>query len=337
MARMPDKSCATEHLECGFQFAIHYYKEFFVNFASDNGQDMQTMSLSTRRHRKYRITVEDESHLTEVVTMRTTRLRMVAIAVAWTVVSFIVSGVIIALTPLRTLLPGYMKESQRSATEEGLLRLDSLMQAYEENEKFVSNFMTVIDTERTPADSTAVRLVSRELTSDSLSTATPLEQKFVNGMEESERFNISVLAPLAADGISFSPVTTEGVFTSASRTSTTGEVILSPDESVHSVADGAVIAIYKSTTGPGHTIIVQHVRGFVTAYGHTGTPLVGIGDQVNSGQTLAMPPTADSRGARRITVSMWHNGTTLVPYDYLGDPGRRHNSSGESFESPRGR
>lgn len=290
-----------------------------------------------RQHRKYKITVEDESHLTEVVTVRTTRLRMAVIAVAWIVLSFAVSGLVIALTPMRTLLPGYMKESQRSATEEGLLRLDSLMQAYEENETFLRNFMTVTDTERTPGDSTAVRLVSRELISDSLSTATALEQKFVSGMEESERFNISVLAPLAADGISFSPVTTEGIFTTASRTATTGEVILSPYESVHSVADGAVIAIYRTPAGPGHTIIVQHARGFVTAYGGTGTPLVGISDRVSSGQTLAMPPSADSRGARRITVCMWHNGTTLIPYDYLGDPGRRHNSSGESFEAPRGK
>lgn len=298
---------------------------------------MPIMKKSTSQHRIYKITVEDESHLTEVLTIRTTRVRVAALILTWVVVTLAVSGMLIAFTPLRTLLPGYMKESQRSATEDGLLRLDSLMQAYEENEQFIRNFMTVTDTERTPGDSARVEIVSRELASDSLSTASALEQKFVSSMEERERFNISVLAPLAADGVSFSPITTEGVFTSASRTQTVGEVILSPDESVHSVADGTVIAIYKSGAEKGYVLTVQHGRGFVTSYGSTGTPLVGIGDIVNAGQTLALAPSPDKHGARKISVRMWHNGMALVPYDYLDNTSHRHSSLGESFEAPRGK
>lgn len=297
----------------------------------------EVMKNYRRQPRKYKITVEDESHLTDVLTIRTTRLRLTALAVACGVVSLTVAGVLIALTPIRTLLPCYMKESQRSATEVGLLRLDSLMQAYEKNEQFIRNFMTVTDTERTPGDSAKVEIVSRELASDSLSTASKLEQKFVSTMEERERFNISVLAPLAADGVSFSPITTEGVFTSASRTEQVGEVILAPDESVHSVADGTVIAIYRSGAGKGYVITVQHTRGFVTSYGGTGTPMVGQGDIVNAGQTLALAPSPDKHGARKISVRMWHNGMALVPYDYLGELWRSHGSAGESFEAPRGK
>lgn len=265
------------------------------------------------------------------------RGRMSVLFLGIVILCFVVSGLIIALTPLRTLLPGYMKESQRSATEEGLLRLDSLMQAFEENEKYLRNYLAVTNIDRTPGDSAAVTPVSRELTSDSLSTPSPTEQKFVSGMEERERFNISVLAPLAADGVSFSPVTTEGIFTSESRMSTVGNVVIPADESVQCAADGAVIALYRSGIENGHVIIVQHKRGFVTAYGGTGTPLVGIGDQVNSGQIIAFGPSPDKRGVRSFSIRMWHNGMALVPYEYLGDPGRRHGSLGDSFEAPRGK
>lgn len=262
---------------------------------------------------------------------------MCVFAVVFAFICLAVSGLLIVFTPLRTLLPGYMKESQRSATEEGLLRLDSLMQAFEENEEYVRNYLAVTDIDRTPRDSAAVSPVSRELMSDSLNAPSALEQEFVSSMEERERFNISVLAPLAADGVSFSPVTTDGVFTSESRMSTVGKVAVPTDENVQCAADGAVIALYRSGVENGYVIIVQHNRGFVTAYGGTGTPLIGIGDQVNSGQIIALGPSPDKRGMRSFSVRMWHNGMALAPYDYLGDPGRRHGSLGESFEAPRGK
>lgn len=312
------------------------YRIFFVILQERKAKGVP-FAVSVRKSKIYKITIEDESHLTELVTMRTSFMRLCFFAAVATICLVALAGAIVAFTPLRTLLPGYMKESQRSATEEGLLRLDSLMQAFEENEQYLRNYLTVTDTERVPADSAKVIPVSREFTSDSLRNASELERNFVEGMEERERFNISVLAPLAADEVSFSPVTTEGVFTTASRTSTSGKVILTSDESVQCPADGAVIAIYRSSSEGGYVTVVQHRRGFVTACSGTGTPLVGVGDQVSAGQVMALAPTPDNRGQRSFTIRMWHNSVALVPYDYLGDPGRRQSSLGESFEAPRGR
>lgn len=112
--------------------------------------------------RKYRITIEDESHLTEVASGRFTRAGLIGIGLLAFVGFLTVAGLLVSLTPLRTLLPGYMKESQRSATEEGLLRLDSLMEAYEVNRAYIDNYLRVTDTERQTGDSAAVVPTSRE-------------------------------------------------------------------------------------------------------------------------------------------------------------------------------
>lgn len=287
--------------------------------------------------RKYRITIEDESHLTEVASGRFTRLGLIGMGLLAFVGFLTVAGLLVSLTPLRTLLPGYMKESQRSATEEGLLRLDSLMEAYEVNRAYIDNYLRVTDTERQPGDSAAVVPSSRELTSDSLMTATNEERRFVSQMEERERFNISVLAPLAADAILFSPVTSDGIFTSDSHESETGVVVVPPDESIQCAADGSVVALYYSGAEAGHVIVVQHNGGFITAYGGVGTPLVGIGDNVNSGQVIALTPSPDSHGTRKFTVRMWHNGLSIVPYEYLGPDTSKPAPASEAFEAPRGR
>lgn len=290
-----------------------------------------------RSPRKYRITIEDESHLTEVASGSFTRPVLVGIGILMLAVAIVLSGMLVVLTPLRTLLPGYLKESQRSATEEGLLRLDSLMQAYETNKAYIDNYLRVTDTERQPGDSAAVVPTGQELTSDSLMTATNEERRFMSQMEDRERFNISVLAPLAADAILFSPVTNDGIFTIESRESEVGVVVVPPDESIRCAADGSVVALYHSTAEAGHVIVVQHNGGFITAYGGVGTPLVGIGDNVYSGQVIALSPSPDKHGARKFSVRMWHNGLSIVPYQYL-DPGNGKPAMGsERFETPRGR
>lgn len=232
------------------------------------------------------------------------------------VVIFILAGVTIAFTPLRTLLPGYMKESQRSATEEGLMRLDSLQAAYDANQAYIDNFMRVVDTDRNPADSASTSAPETRLTTDSLTGPSEEEQRFVSAMEERERYNISVLAPLAADGIMFVPVNETAIFTKETHNSDAAEILLPGEGGISAVADGSIVAVYYSHADRGYVLVAQHGRGFLSSYTHVGAPLVDVGDEVNAGQVIAMSPNPDSKGKRRITLRMWHNGLPIHPYDY---------------------
>lgn len=286
---------------------------------------------------KYKLTVEDESHLTDVAGVRFTLPALCVVTVLLFTALLLISGVLIAFTPLRTLLPGYLKDTQRAATESGLLRLDSLAAVYDANQAYIDNCLRVLDTDRTPGDSAAVVPVSRELTSDSLKGASPREARFVSQMEERERFNISVLAPLAAEGVIFSPVAGDGIFTSDSKEAEEGVVVLPRDESVLSAADGAVIALYYSASEGGYVALVQHNRGFVTRYSHVGTPLVGVGDIVNAGQVLALGPGPDASGRRSFSVRMWHNGLPIIPYKYIGSDEQSGSLPQMRYETPRGK
>lgn len=289
-----------------------------------------------KRPRKYRITIEDESHLETVARARLRPATIFLLIVTVFLFSIFLSGLIIYLTPLRTLLPGYLKESERSATEESILRLDSLQQAYATNQAFIDNFLRVTDVSRTPNDSSAMAM-ARSSESGELSEASQREREFVSTMEERERFNISVLAPLAAEGLLFSPVSSDGVFTSDSRTEEEGVVILPQEEGIQAAADGSVIAVYYSLADRGYVSVLQHARGFITAYSHVGTPLAGVGDIVYAGQIIAMAPPPDAKGIRKFSVRIWHNGLPIIPYQYVGNPLSQETMIKESYEAPRGK
>lgn len=289
-----------------------------------------------KRHPKYRIRIEDESRLEDLVDITMSPLSLAAATGAMLAILVVIAGAIVMATPLRTLLPGYMKQSERSATEDNILRLDSVLEAYGQNQAYIDNILKAFDTARVPTDSMEMTANLRELSPDSLLPPSPLERKFVNAMEERERFNISVLAPLAADGMMFSTLSDTGIFSSESRTEKKGRVIMTPDEPVKNVADGSILASYYSASDKGYVVIIQHAKGFVTRLARLGSPMVAAGDAVLAGQILAMGPRPDAKGRRYVEVMMWHNGLPLIPYNYIGNP--VSTLSGETpFEAPRGR
>lgn len=271
-----------------------------------------------RRLIKYRFTIEDESHLRTISVISASPWAIALWIAVVTVVVFVVAGGLIMVTPLRRILPGYLNNTERVATEENLLRLDSLQEVYSVNQAYIDNFLRITNTDRLPTDSAFSARQAIRAVSDSLLPASEREKKFISSMEERERFNISVLAPLAADGIMLSPVSAEGIFTSSSHGSEVGEIMMPRGSSVQSIADGITVSVHYSAADRGYEVIVQHNRGFLSSYSATGTPLVAPGDAVIAGQALAIPREPDSRGKSIVRLRMWHNGLPLIPYEYVG-------------------
>ncbi|MDE5868698.1 MAG: M23 family metallopeptidase, partial [Muribaculaceae bacterium] len=179
------------------------------------------------------------------------------------------------------------------------------------------------------------------LSNDSLIAPSSRERSFVAKMEEQERFNISVLAPLAANGMIFSDISDTGIFSSSSKEKEIGEVLLPSDASITAIAEGTVIESFHSNRDKGYVIIIQHPKGFVSRYSAIGKPLVTPGEDVESGQMIASLPPADKTGKRNIYIRMWHNGLPLIPYKFIHERenANRISSFGaeNSFEAPRGR
>lgn len=272
--------------------------------------------------KRYRIRIEDEAHLASIADFSISGRGVIPVVLAIILAMLLIAGGIIMISPLKSLLPGYMKQSERATSEENLMRLDSIRTVYEQNQAYIDNFLKISDIDRNPGDSAAVSSVLNELTPDSLMPHSVRERKFVKAMEERERFNISVLAPLAADGILFSPVSDNGVFRSNSRNSETGIVLLFDGSPIQNAADGTVMAAYYSPSEHGYVVVVQHSKGFTSRYSGLGSPLVAEGDMVSSGQIIAMAPETNAKGERKMAIRMWHNGLPVIPYEYLGDPER---------------
>ena len=77
---------------------------------------------------KYKLTIINENTLEEVVGLRVSKLNGISVLLSVLTVLFLVASVIIAFTPLRNYLPGYMNSEIRAQVVENALRVDSLQQ-----------------------------------------------------------------------------------------------------------------------------------------------------------------------------------------------------------------
>ncbi len=274
-----------------------------------------------RPRRILKLTLSDEARLQTLASLTITPVRILAIAALALVTAMVVGFLLVLLTPLKTLIPGYMRESQRAASELALLRVDSLQEAYIRNQAYVENLNRVMDIERQAVRSRTVADSARRIIpADSLLPPSAEESRFVRRMQEREKFNISVVAPMAAEGMLFYPVCDDGIVTGDSKNSLKAILNIPADASIMAMADGNVVALYYDPKRHGYTLIMQHDNGFLSRYTGLGSPLVGEADEVLGGQVLCLTPAPRNGHPAEISVELWHDAIRIPPYSYISSP-----------------
>lgn len=267
---------------------------------------------------KYNIIVENVRKLEEVTRIRLSGFSLVAGLCAVAIFFIGIGALLMWLTPLNRKLPGFMSQSNREESLMLMLRVDSLQDAFEMNQRYLANLESVFDTSRQPTDSVnTTGSTANALPLDSLQQASDNEKAFVKNMNEKERFNLSVLSPLAADGLIFSHPADGGIISGEPKKSYTLRVIPPVGIGINAITDGIVVDSHADADGT-YTVLIQHPKGFLSKYGKLGQPLVTVGTSVVGGQRLSEAVKGHQRYAE---INLWRNGTPLYPSDYINRRG----------------
>lgn len=267
--------------------------------------------------KRYRIAIEDESRLRQVASVRVSPWMLWVGGTAGVLLLIVFTSVLIMATPIRTLMPGYLKNRERAEAKEGLLRIDSIRDAYRRNSLYLNNILKVLDTERTPTDSILNVTTPNELPPDSLLPSSPREIEFITQMKDREQYNVSILAPLAADQLRIYPVAAGATVAEQSGNQMKPRILMPKGNPICAAADGRIIAIQNPAPEGGSAIVMQHDNGFVSRYSHLGTPTVSPGDHADGGSVIAHGATGGAIGAGYIFMEMWYDGNSLEPAKIL--------------------
>lgn len=268
---------------------------------------------------RYRLQLVDDSRMSTIWSFKGSRQRMLLAGLVLFLAVTFVGAALISSTPLRTLLPGYLKRSQRSEMTEMSTRVDSLTHLAAVNNMYLDNMVAIlndeidIDSIQRQYNDSINRL---QLPVDSLLGTSNAEREFVRRYEQRERFNVSVLSPVAAEGMVFyDPV--KNVIAKSQEPSGRINYQLGASSPVSAIYRGTVIDTYY-TPGQGYTIVVQHPNNFISRYSGVAEPMVGRGDKINAGTRLGLSSSGNERERNPISIEMWYNGSQLDPSTYIG-------------------
>ena len=268
---------------------------------------------------KYKLTITNENTLEEIVGIHVSKLNGVSVLLSAVTVIFLITSVIIAFTPLRNYLPGYMNSEVREQVVLNALRADSLQWLLERQRMYIMNIQDIISG-NVKADSvhsidslTAVR-------SEELMERTQAEDEFRKQYEETERYNLTSLdnVPMVTGLIFFRP--TRGMMSSefdANKKHFGIDITASPNESILATLDGTVVlATYTAETG--YVIQVQHSQNLLSIYKHCGSLLKKVGDTVKAGEAIALVGnTGEKHTGPHLHFEIWNRGRALDPSKYI--------------------
>lgn len=268
---------------------------------------------------KYKLTVTNENTLEEVVEIRVSKLNGLSVLLSALGVLFLVTGSIVAFTPLRNYLPGYMNSEIRGQVVENALRVDSLQQIVDRQNLYVMNVQDIIsgkvrvDTVQSIDSLTSLR-------EDSLMEYTEREKEFRRQYEEAEKYNLtSITKQPEVDGLIFYRPT-RGMISSqfdATKKHYGTDVAANPNESVLAALDGTVI-LSTYTAETGYVIQVQHNQDFISIYKHCGSLLKQVGDKVQGGEAIALVGNSGTlTTGPHLHFELWHKGRAMNPEKYI--------------------
>lgn len=265
--------------------------------------------------KRYRLSFINENTFNEVWTINMTQTKVVLSIILIIISISCVMATLIAFTPIRTLLPGYLKMSQRQENIVNSMMLDSLTTRVNINNAYLSNITDILldnvvaETINIPNDSTI-----NVIPIDSIMGASAAERQFIQQFEAEERFNLSVLSPLVAEGMLFyAPVTGATIVGNENELETTLSLVVPALAPVSSIYGGTVIDTYYDVE-KGNVVIIQHPNDFLSKYIGVGELLCGVGAKVVTGQRIGI---ISRQSQPQFSFELWHKGTALPPLDYI--------------------
>ena len=268
---------------------------------------------------KYKLTVVNENTLEEIVGLRVSKLNGLSVLLSVLAVLFLIAACIIAFTPLRNYLPGYMNSEVRAQVVTNALRADSLQQVVTRQNMYIMNIQDIFSG-KVKADTVQSIDSLTILRSDSLMERTRQEEEFRKQYEESERYNLTAVNDNnAASGLIFYRPT-RGMMSSNFNSENRHygvDIAANPNESVLATLDGTVIlATYTAETG--YVIQIQHGQDFVSVYKHCGSLLKKEGDPVKGGEAIALVGnTGEKTTGPHLHFELWHKGRAIDPSKYI--------------------
>ena len=266
---------------------------------------------------KYRFVIMKDSSFEEKLSVKLTRINVIAFVGTLVFLCFFSTMLLIAYTPLSEYVPGKSSIEVQKSLIELNIKSDSLEAILANRSIYLENINKIINGEE---------LVNPENYAEKMNTQIPVS--FEKSKEDS-LFRVKVEAedkssiykkdnPNNNTLIFFTPLT--GLISDGynNKTKHFGIDLVAKEKSrISSVLEGTVIISHWAYE-TGYVIGVQHKNDYLSFYKHNSVLLKSVGDYVNAGDHIAIiGNSGELSSGPHLHFELWHKGIPVNPENYI--------------------
>ena len=274
-------------------------------------EDKKKKTLWKKLREKYRISVLDESTLTEHLHVRLNGWGAVVVSALLFLLTLGLFSLVILYTPVKNYLPGYSENIRQQLIGESA-RVDSLRTTLGLQRQYLDVIKQVMVGEvhtDTVQSLDSMFIITREQLLEVKSEAT---EEFIAQYEAKEKdnlqlFNITNTIPVLSF---FRPAHGVILQSCSEQGNRYGVVIQTPDnENVTAVLAGTVVSV-NYEIGNTYSLVLQHTN-YLSIYRNTTKVLKKVGDAVQEGESIAI------MGNQPLEFELWQNGNAINPEEVI--------------------
>ncbi len=284
-------------------------------------KEKKRKKLLEKLKNRYRLIIYNDTSFQTVWSTRLTRINVFLIFGLGSILLIFVTAMIIALTPIKELIPGYPTGNVRDLIVKNAMMVDSLEAQIQLRDRYFATFKTLLNGEIPEdhlsdiTDSTykPAQVSMQTYNHDSIFEKHLLEEQIGLSVGSDEQ-NSNSLANLHF----FKPM--KGMVTQGFNENTDHyavDVVGLPNERISAVLDGTVI-FAGWTVETGYVLYIQHDNNLISVYKHNSELLKKTGDLVKAGEAVAlMGNTGELSTGPHLHLELWYKGTPLNPEQYI--------------------
>ena len=274
------------------------------------------------KHQKvniFRIQLVDNETHRKIWGIKFSRMGFIILMASSLLVIFAIVFAIFALTPLKTIIPGYPDSHTKRAAVQNAIRIDSLESVISRWELYSENLVRVVSGETPISLDSIIRIA--DVASGEAKDADYLNRQdslLRSEVSSQEQFSLtpSQERKLPIEGMHFftplkgvlSEGYESGVHPYVDITAPAGSVVMS-------VLDGTVVFAGWNDES-GYTICIQHQDDIISVYKHNQKLLRKSGDRVTAGSSIALVGSSTEAGDH-LHFELWYKGEAVDPAVYI--------------------
>lgn len=274
---------------------------------------------------KYRLVIMNNETYEERLSFRLSRLNVFLLTVTVSIILITLTIFIIAFTPIREYIPGYLDVNIPGKLYRLEQRADSLERSLRAKDLYLQNIRNIIEGREIVDSIVPVRDAGIDY--DSITIESSPEDSMLRAEYEARtKYNLFFYesedlydgALQISDIVFFIPV--EGIIINKFNLAEKHygvDIAASTESMIKSVQDGTII-FSDWTSETGHTIAIQHSGNFISLYKHNSTLLKSTGSFVKAGEPIAVSgDSGELTSGPHLHFELWHNGTPVDPEEYM--------------------